>query len=675
MTTTVLSVGIAGTASAASATLIPVGSFTTNSSSGLTIASASLKYPGDVLAIWVQSQNQTPGNVTGITATSGPGAIGTAVKAIAYTTVQHANNDDEIWYAPVTTAGAVTLTFAWSGTAAGNSIEYSTQEFQPSSTSTYATDIPATGSHEVSVSSATVTFPSLTPAGADELYLGYNSNNTNGVYGAPTTSGYTPESGNTGDAIIFNADAGSGAQAPSTTATDSSSGSTQSAIGAMIIATAATGNTVTFYANGGTGTMTNETATGATNLTPNDYTFAGYTFNDWTTASNGSGLAYANDASYPFSSSGPLYAQWTATSQTVTYNLGGGTGITLPTQPNVATAGTFTVYNGTNPTKAGYTFNGWSDGTNPYADGATYTMGASNVTLTAQWAATSQTVTYNLGGGTGITLPTQPNVATAGTFTVYNGTNPTKAGYTFNGWSDGTNPYADGATYTMGASNVTLTAQWTTNVVVGGGGGVAPTISTLNVTASNLSVTSGGAVTPSVTVSGLNTGDTAVASGITYTYAGTGSTTYAASATAPSAVGTYSITPSGGTMTVSPSTDQANYAGTYTYVPGTLTITAAVTVTTVTSPPPPHVVFHVARVVGKVVAGRTVVVTIDGTGFYGQPRIISSTGRTTIARVTRDTGKVLTVRVTVKSGTALGTHTFTIILANGKKSVVRFVLR
>jgi uncharacterized repeat protein (TIGR02543 family) len=600
MTTTVLSVGIAGTASAASATLIPVGSFTTNSSSGLTIASASLKYPGDVLAIWVQSQNQTPGNVTGITATSGPGAIGTAVKAIAYTTVQHANNDDEIWYAPVTTAGAVTLTFAWSGTAAGNSIEYSTQEFQPSSTSTYATDIPATGSLEVSSPSATVTFPSLTPAGADELYLGYNSNNTNGVYGAPTTSGYTPESGNTGDAIIFNADAGSGAQAPSTTATDSSSGSTQSAIGAMIIATAATGNTVTFYANGGTGTMTNEIATGTTNLTPNDYTYAGYTFNDWTTASNGSGTPYANDAPYPFTSSGPLYAQWTAT---------------------------------------------------------------------------SQSVTYNLGGGTGITLPIQANVATAGTFTVYSGTNPTKAGYTFTGWSDGTLPYADGATYTMGASNVTLTAQWTSNVVVGGGGGVAPTISTLNVTASNLSVTSGGAVTPSVTVSGLNTGDTATASGITYTYAGTGSTTYAASATAPSAVGTYSITPSGGTVTVSPSTDQANYAGTSTYVPGTLTITAAVTVTTVTSPPPPHVVFHVARVVGKVVAGRTVVVTIDGTGFYGQPRIISSTGRTTTARVTRDTGKVLTVRVTVKSGTALGTHTFTIILANGKKSVVRFVLR
>jgi hypothetical protein len=124
-------------------------------------------------------------------------------------------------------------------------------------------------------------------------------------------------------------------------------------------------------------------------------------------------------------------------------------------------------------------------------------------------------------------------------------------------------------------------------------------------------------------------------------------------------------------VTVSPSTDQSNYAGTYTYVPGTLTITAAVT----SPPPPPPVVFHVAKVVGTALAGHTVVVTIDGTGFYGRPKITSSTGRTITALVTRDTGKVLTVRVTVKSGTALGTHTFTIALANGKKSVVRFVLR
>ena len=43
-------------------------------------------------------------------------------------------------------------------------------------------------------------------------------------------------------------------------------------------------------------------------------------------------------------------------------------------------------------------------------------MGAANVTLTAQWAATSQTVTYALGGGAG-TLPTQGSVATGGTFT------------------------------------------------------------------------------------------------------------------------------------------------------------------------------------------------------------------------------------------------------------------
>ena len=38
---------------------------------------------------------------------------------------------------------------------------------------------------------------------------------------------------------------------------------------------------------------------------------------------------------------------------------------------------------------------------------------------------------------------------------------PSRAGFTFTGWNDGTNPYAAGSTYTMGLINVTLTAQWT----------------------------------------------------------------------------------------------------------------------------------------------------------------------------------------------------------------------
>jgi uncharacterized repeat protein (TIGR02543 family) len=71
-------------------------------------------------------------------------------------------------------------------------------------------------------------------------------------------------------------------------------------------------NTVTFNANGGNGTMANETASTATALTSNTYTRKNYTFAGWNTSANGTGTAYANGASYPFTSSTTLYAQWKA---------------------------------------------------------------------------------------------------------------------------------------------------------------------------------------------------------------------------------------------------------------------------------------------------------------------------------------------------------------------------
>ena len=70
------------------------------------------------------------------------------------------------------------------------------------------------------------------------------------------------------------------------------------------------------------------------------------------------------------------------------------------------------------------------------------------------------TVTYDLNGGTGA-APTQPSVAENGTFTVASAEGITSpAGKEFAGWSDGTNTYNAGDTYTMGAAAVTFTAQW-----------------------------------------------------------------------------------------------------------------------------------------------------------------------------------------------------------------------
>jgi len=69
--------------------------------------------------------------------------------------------------------------------------------------------------------------------------------------------------------------------------------------------------TVTFDANGGTGTMAPEADSAPAALTANAFTQTGYSFAGWNTAADGSGTAYADAASYPFSASATLYAQWT----------------------------------------------------------------------------------------------------------------------------------------------------------------------------------------------------------------------------------------------------------------------------------------------------------------------------------------------------------------------------
>ena len=92
-------------------------------------------------------------------------------------------------------------------------------------------------------------------------------------------------------------------------------------------------------------------------------------------------------------------------------------------------------------------------------------------------------------------------------------------------------------------------------------------IAALSITAGSPTVTFGSPFTPSETPSGLLIGD--VISGVTYTYSGSGTTVYGPSTTMPTAVGTYSVTPSMVTFsTGSPS----NYA--VSYVAGVVTISA-----------------------------------------------------------------------------------------------------
>jgi uncharacterized repeat protein (TIGR02543 family) len=142
-------------------------------------------------------------------------------------------------------------------------------------------------------------------------------------------------------------------------------------------------------------------------LVTNAFTKQGYDFDEWNTASDGSGgTSYVNNDNYAFAASTSLYAQWVAATLNVTYDeLGGssipdstflnGSAITLPAAP----------------TKAGQQFDGWfTSTTGGTALGATYIpTGNTDVTLYARWSAAAVTTTT--------TSTTTTTVATAATTT------------------------------------------------------------------------------------------------------------------------------------------------------------------------------------------------------------------------------------------------------------------
>lgn len=112
--------------------------------------------------------------------------------------------------------------------------------------------------------------------------------------------------------------------------------------------------------------------------------------------------------------------------------------------------------------KDGYSWQQWSNGN---ADKrCSFTMGASDVRLTAQATLNEYTITYNLAGGT---LP--DNAANPDSYTVESAaftlTNPTKTGYAFAGW---TGTGLDGASETVtiaqgSTGDRAYTATWTAN--------------------------------------------------------------------------------------------------------------------------------------------------------------------------------------------------------------------
>ena len=85
-------------------------------------------------------------------------------------------------------------------------------------------------------------------------------------------------------------------------------------------------------------------------------------------------------------------------SWSITYDFAGGTGSHCSNTSVPQDNPTYIIC-GEEPTKEGYTFQGWSDGTSIYAAGATITP-EDDITLTAQWQPNTYTVTWSVNGAT-----------------------------------------------------------------------------------------------------------------------------------------------------------------------------------------------------------------------------------------------------------------------------------
>lgn len=162
--------------------------------------------------------------------------------------------------------------------------------------------------------------------------------------------------------------------------------------------------TVSFNANGGSGSKNSETVTlGGTYFLPGTpYTRDGYTFDGWKI--NNAGNTLSSGAVITISGSITLYAQWiytggntNATNATISFNANGGTG--SKSSDTVVVGESYILPS--NPfTRNGYTFAGWkvNNSGNTLAPGTSVSVNGS-ITLYAQWTLINSIITASGGNG------------------------------------------------------------------------------------------------------------------------------------------------------------------------------------------------------------------------------------------------------------------------------------
>ena len=222
---------------------------------------------------------------------------------------------------------------------------------------------------------------------------------------------------------------------------------------------------VTFDAGAGgsvspnTKTVTYGTAYGTLPTpTKTNYTFAG-----WWAGSGGTGAEITAATTVTITAAQTLYAKWTANQYTITCNANGGSVTPGTTEVTYDSADSLHV-----PTRTGYTFDGWYDGTGGTGNQVTTTAGVptgtvmgyvtagkwsltTGKTVHAKWTANPYTITYNAGDGSVTPDTTEVTYDSADALHV-----PTRTGYSFGGWYDGTGGTGNQVTTAAGVPTGTV---------------------------------------------------------------------------------------------------------------------------------------------------------------------------------------------------------------------------
>jgi uncharacterized repeat protein (TIGR02543 family) len=229
--------------------------------------------------------------------------------------------------------------------------------------------------------------------------------------------------------------------------------------------------TATFDLNGGSGSVAPETVSVGSSVSlpsSSGITETGFAFEDWNTASDGSGTSYPAGASVTLSANETFYAQWTPVIQ-ISFSPNGGAGSINDLSGQTGT--TVTLPASTSLTNTGFTLTSWNTAANgsgtSYTPGQTLTL-TSSLTLYAQWTSVIQ-ISFSANGGVGSISDLSGQAGT--TVTLPASTSLTHSGSTLNSWNTAAN--GSGTSYLPGQSltlttSMTLYAQWTatSNVVV-----------------------------------------------------------------------------------------------------------------------------------------------------------------------------------------------------------------